>query len=184
MSYFPLPAIGDEAVDITKLIGMLSGGDFQVETLVLENLVLMEGVDESMKTLTSVTSLCMQDDRKLSYDFLKMLPNLRWLTVYMGLENNEYTQDYEGNMERWELKEEEDGTEFAKTLRKYLLQAKYGMLEVRQDFGGIWRGLPPKLEMISGSVEQTFENAVDVQFVRECGNQAFLGRLRVAWLLR
>lgn len=66
---------------------------------------------------------------------------------------------------------------FGIELRTYIAQAKgddeeHVKVVIPKEFS-IWKELP-KLEMLSASMDNTFE-ILDVQFFRECGNKAFYG---------
>lgn len=149
---------------INKFLKMLAG--FQIPNIVLDRFYLTEDDDEADDNTEAlgITSLYLEDNLKLKYQFFGTLPNLRFLTIYMNYSTFS------------NVKYHNKGNVYANKLRKYFIHANAeyvpNPVEMFQEYS-IWDVLP-KLEMLSVTVNTALE-ILDVQYFREYGNRPFLG---------
>lgn len=157
-------------VYIHKLIRVLA--KFKFESVILGDLQLYEvrPIPEARIPAATITSLVLKEKLGLglTYDFLRLLPNLKLLTVYVSCSNR---MKYRADANNCHLPVES----LNKMLRRYFLKAYDPTLEIPEN-GCIWKRIP-SLEMLNVAmqVSKSEVNMVSVQFLREYGNKAFLG---------
>ncbi len=158
---------GKKDICINKFVKMLAG--FQIENAVFDRFSLKEDdddeSDDNIKAF-SITSLYLEDNVKLKYQFLRRLPNLRFLTIYMNYSTYKNVKFFK------------KGDAYANKFRKYFIKAvecQSGVpnpVERFQDFN-IWDVLP-NLKILSVSVSNG-NQILDIQYVREYGNRPIVG---------
>lgn len=177
-----------KALDTNELIRMWA--EFQFESVIVQDLKVVEESQLIPGALAqppiTVRLLDLEDnwERSLSYDFLRELPNLKLLNIYI---NDLGTAKMVAKYRRMksEDKEVEDLEEksLGKVLRRYFMMAYDPSVEIPEN-GGIWKEIP-SLEMLSVSLKTTGDGVegewgrkcqyLGVRFVREWGNKAFFG---------
>ncbi len=151
-------------VNIKKLLLNLAKGNYQGEELVLENLRLIEKpVLQDMQLVSSVTSLYLEDNLELSYNFLRLLPNLKHLTIFMKNDSDNNRLYNLGRM----------GNLLARNLILMCYKATNINVTIPEDLL-IWDVLP-KLETLRASVVGGIDDdqVLEVQYFRTFGNKAF-----------
>ncbi len=147
-------------ISIDKLIGLMA--KFKIENVVFENVRLKEKPSESFGD--GITSFHLDDDFGLSYEFLKRLPNLRFLSVHVPVQLWNYLET--------PTKYDDDDT-FTSKVRRYFWNADPDCKLRGAGTFNIWN-MCEKLEILSVTMICGYK-VCGLQFLRESGNKPYWG---------